>query len=591
MLIAINPRRDLSPICGDGIIEHPEECDDNNIYDNDGCNSTCFLEPGYELNGNSVRDKCGDGLVMTRVNFTNCDDGNQVDGDGCSSNCVTEKGYICYKGGSSQKDSCYAICGDGITLEVEQDENFCDDGNSLEGDGCSRDCKVEEGYSCEGGGLDSPDICKKDCKVENCVKCDYEDENKCIVCREDAIMKNNQTCYKSPVSEKAKKMNQATMAASGSASSVALGISLLSLSSPMAVWVLANQFQLFSLFLLTNTGLPQDIIEYIKGNDLFSFSMDFIPFSSSTKTNGVMKNLDKAQKDQSLKNIGLKSQSALINITGLFITMFLLGLLHLISYCLQSNSEANIDPESTRGKINKVVVKIYEAFTLGVYIRFLLEAFQFILLSSASEIKFFDLSNSNMIASLTFAFVLFCLTVVFTVFSFRQVFSPLKTGELERSKLEEFNTGLKDTNFSRVYTPLILLRRYFFIVWLICWLNSDPICIVSGMICFQGMYLFILCLLRPADDPVNNLIEIINECIFSALLIILLPINSASEWTNLIESIFIWIMVGNTLIITVILVTSFIFKLKKKCNNLPEKNKIVDISGKVVSESVKFGQF
>jgi len=277
------------------------------------------------------------------------------------------------------------------------------------------------------------------------------------------------------VSEKVKKMNQATMAASGSASSVALGISLLSLSSPMAVWVLANQFQLFSLFLLTNTGLPQDIIEYIKGNDLFSFSMDFIPFSSSTKTNGVMKNLDKAQKDQSLKNIGLKSQSALINITGLFITMFLLGLLHLISYCLQSNSEANIDPESIRGKINKVVVKIYEAFTLGVYIRFLLEAFQFILLSSISEIKFFDLSSSNMIASLTFAFVLFGLTVVFTVFSFRQIFSPLKTGELERSKLEEFNTGLKDTNFSRVYTPLILLRRYFFIVWLICWLNSDPI--------------------------------------------------------------------------------------------------------------------
>mmetsp|Transcript_5047 Transcript_5047/g.4840 ORF Transcript_5047/g.4840 Transcript_5047/m.4840 type:complete len:271 (+) Transcript_5047:617-1429(+) len=270
-------------------------------------------------------------------------------------------------------------------------------------------------------------------------------------------------------------MNQATMAASGSASSVALGISLLSLSSPMAVWVLANQFQLFSLFLLTNTGLPQDIIEYIKGNDLFSFSMDFIPFSSSTKTNGVMKNLDKAQKDQSLKNIGLKSQSALINITGLFITMFLLGLLHLISYCLQNNSEANIDPESTRGKINKVVVKIYEAFTLGVYIRFLLEAFQFILLSSISEIKFFDLSSSNMIASLTFAFVLFGLTIVFTVFSFRQIFSPLKTGELERSKLEEFNTGLKDTNFSRVYTPLILLRRYFFIVWLICWLNSDPI--------------------------------------------------------------------------------------------------------------------
>jgi len=40
MLISINPRGDLSPSCGDGIIEPPEECDDKNNYDNDGCNST-----------------------------------------------------------------------------------------------------------------------------------------------------------------------------------------------------------------------------------------------------------------------------------------------------------------------------------------------------------------------------------------------------------------------------------------------------------------------------------------------------------------------------------------------------------------------
>lgn len=35
----------------------------------------------------------------------------------------------------------------------------CDDGNNIDGDGCSRDCKIEKGYSCVGGSPNSPDTC------------------------------------------------------------------------------------------------------------------------------------------------------------------------------------------------------------------------------------------------------------------------------------------------------------------------------------------------------------------------------------------------------------------------------------------------
>ena len=35
----------------------------------------------------------------------------------------------------------------------------CDDGNNEDGDGCSRDCKVEEGYVCQGGSPDTADTC------------------------------------------------------------------------------------------------------------------------------------------------------------------------------------------------------------------------------------------------------------------------------------------------------------------------------------------------------------------------------------------------------------------------------------------------
>ncbi len=37
----------------------------------------------------------------------------------------------------------------------------CDDGNNLNNDGCSVDCKTEPGYSCSGGSPSSRDICTK----------------------------------------------------------------------------------------------------------------------------------------------------------------------------------------------------------------------------------------------------------------------------------------------------------------------------------------------------------------------------------------------------------------------------------------------
>lgn len=37
----------------------------------------------------------------------------------------------------------------------------CDDGNNVNGDGCSSDCKIEPEYTCSGGSPNSKDTCKK----------------------------------------------------------------------------------------------------------------------------------------------------------------------------------------------------------------------------------------------------------------------------------------------------------------------------------------------------------------------------------------------------------------------------------------------
>ena len=83
---------------------------------------------------------CGDGH---RGMGEPCDDGNTLSGDGCSAECRSEQGWRC----AAEGKPCTTICGDGSLAGRET----CDDGNLVDGDGCSRMCRTELGWDCAGG--------------------------------------------------------------------------------------------------------------------------------------------------------------------------------------------------------------------------------------------------------------------------------------------------------------------------------------------------------------------------------------------------------------------------------------------------------
>ncbi|MEK7653267.1 MAG: LamG-like jellyroll fold domain-containing protein, partial [Patescibacteria group bacterium] len=128
------------------------------------CDSTC-----HNL-GNTNRASCGNGVVESTEE---CDDRNTTDGDGCSKNCLLE-------GSNARYDS---RCGNG---RIEQGES-CDDGNTRSSDGCSDIClveslsprpgsapnvsvcgngTVEEGESCDDGNITAEDGCGASCLNE-----------------------------------------------------------------------------------------------------------------------------------------------------------------------------------------------------------------------------------------------------------------------------------------------------------------------------------------------------------------------------------------------------------------------------------------
>lgn len=154
-----------TPVCGNGIQDGADECDDKNTDSNDGCSSTCKVEDGYvctvpgtpcaKLGG------CGDGILQKDEE---CDDKNTVDADGCTK-CKVDSGWIC----PIPSTACVAKeCGDGILAGDEE----CDDKDKNNTNGCTNACKIMDGFKCPTPGAACEPTTCGDNKIEGTEQCD-----------------------------------------------------------------------------------------------------------------------------------------------------------------------------------------------------------------------------------------------------------------------------------------------------------------------------------------------------------------------------------------------------------------------------------
>lgn len=137
------------PVCGNGVVEAPEECDDGGELSGDGCDENCRLECGNR------RPDPGE----------ECDDGNRLDGDCCSATCTFEPaGSTCWSDGKPcTLDQCD---GTGSCQHIDNDGAPCDDGLFCNGDD-----------TCQGG------LCAQHtgnpCPQTECNRCN-ETDNSCF---------------------------------------------------------------------------------------------------------------------------------------------------------------------------------------------------------------------------------------------------------------------------------------------------------------------------------------------------------------------------------------------------------------------------
>ncbi|CAK74180.1 unnamed protein product (macronuclear) [Paramecium tetraurelia] len=182
--------------CGNGILEDMEQCDDQNLFNDDGCNNNCEqtcdvnctrcidgvcfeCKEGWKLGLFLCDPICGDSIV---VGNEECDDGNQTNFDGC---------FQCKYQCSQHCENCLnGICQScQLNYQLDQLSNSCKPIQPLLTINEQPNCKILNNNKCifcQHGYLDSftntciidynmnkcPKNCKK-CVLYKCLKCEF----------------------------------------------------------------------------------------------------------------------------------------------------------------------------------------------------------------------------------------------------------------------------------------------------------------------------------------------------------------------------------------------------------------------------------
>ena len=395
----------------------------------------------------------------------------------------------------------------------------------------------------------------QNCAASNCQKCSSADSIVCTSCNSGYNL-NYGSCIldvsESETSGTAKSLSTSSQAVIGTIALLSIGLSLTNLSSMASLWSVINQMQIFFLLFLTGAFIPKDIESIITGLKICLNPFSYFQSNSGGDSNFVSNFFDFGLGNSNLEKLGIKSDSTIVNIYSFILSMIIIWVLHLWIKFIQKF----LKKESQSGCWTKLLffvhlalTKLMVLFTFALYIRIILKTNQYILISWIFEIYHFDYYGFKRKASIAIAFltliawlVLIIVTIVLAVS--KSVYSNPESTE-KRSKFVQLFNGVSLDRKSRLYLPLLQLRRVIFVTLLITVEPVSSILVISILVGLEVVYLGLLVFIRPFELVKCNIIEIINEIYFLTMLATILKYNTVAVWEGLPTTVYIWFITSN----------------------------------------------
>ena len=277
-------------------------------------------------------------------------------------------------------------------------------------------------------------------------------------------------------------------------------------STSNSLWVLLNQYQLYLMLPLLNTYLPYDFVYFIRELQfvLLDFKLEDIALLSLIYE--TSDGLDYEQPVSVLRDNGIESGSFFINQLDnviIFSTFIMMNVIFILLYLALSACLKMSDKQVTK--------RCSKFFHFTVYIRHIIEAYLYAMLSCLSELYHVDLAKHHP-WSYTISAVFFVTFVLFVLLIFLHVKFSNKPSESKYFK--ELYNDFKPSTWAQLFYACFLIRRTLITIAIVMinWVPSGVKLTFYTII--QVGYVIYFIKVRPFDSWSDNLIELINDFIY-----------------------------------------------------------------------------
>ena len=326
---------------------------------------------------------------------------------------------------------------------------------------------------------------------------------------------------------------------------------------------LSGVLSLQSLVIIPEIGAPIPLLagQIINNMKSSTLSFDFIPddaipFHSDLNSSiGYSRSLIENEKFR-ITNSG----SSIMNLLKLILVcLFIIPLIHfsilVLSRCLSNRSDS---------WLKKVVNWMKEGLYFNFYISFFMLIYMFLMFATFPEIHDWIDGKDGKLGSRLFSILIF--TICLSAIILSGIYW-LKYGGIRRVDEDESDTkgtkcsscfsGLKDSRIHKIHTLVFFVKR--FIVCTIIFLLSgvDLTVKISLVLGILLVHLTFIIILRSQTQVSSQISEIVNEAIFSILIVFLFFWVKRSEWNEVGMYLFITIILAKFAIQAIISLCKF----------------------------------